>query len=429
MVPTTISGRTHCRAEYESGTDGLRGLCALIVLYTHLFAPYPDIDPGYAPSPGFWWLEAGQGAVLLFFVLSGYVIGLTNQTNCSGAAIRNYAWRRMIRLVPLYVIAVMMSYAVRPTDSWHTVLGNLVFLQNTLPLGPSHVAVLSSNTNLWSLNYEMLYYVLFVVVWWAPRIWPVWLTTAAVLGIVGNHLPFAGEAIATYASGWIFWLAGFAVARSPAVARSRAERLPWPSLLMLWLATWHLKPLWSFGHRFGIIAGGSAWMNYTYCDLIPASIALLMAASSRRPRHARAILHLALILPLGFTIWRIARGRLTQPGTLGYDELVIAAVFLWRWRPSNEWLVRLAPVGMISYGMYIFQRPMQWLVRDHAPLPSGTAWAFALRVVITVILTVLVSYVGERKLQPLIRRHLLARTRAVALANPATPQTVTSPNA
>jgi peptidoglycan/LPS O-acetylase OafA/YrhL len=104
--------------EYEAGTEGLRGLCALIVLYTHLFAPFPHIDPGYAPTEAFWWFEAGQGAVLLFFVLSGYVIGLTNQRPFSRAAAANYGWRRFVRIVPLYVLAVLLSYWVQPVDSW-----------------------------------------------------------------------------------------------------------------------------------------------------------------------------------------------------------------------------------------------------------------------------------------------------------------------
>ena len=59
--------------------EGLRGFAALLVLYAHLTAPVTKLDPAYAPSPEWWRWEFATGAVLLFFVISGYVIGLTNR--------------------------------------------------------------------------------------------------------------------------------------------------------------------------------------------------------------------------------------------------------------------------------------------------------------------------------------------------------------
>jgi peptidoglycan/LPS O-acetylase OafA/YrhL len=408
------------RADYEAGTEGLRGFCALIVLYTHVLAPFRDVDPGYAPSSVFWWIEAGQGAVLLFFVLSGYVIGLTNQRPFSGTALRDYARRRALRLLPLYVLAVAASAAVRPVDSWSTVLGNLLFLQNELPIAGWHVPLLASNTNLWSLNYEMLYYTLFVGVWLAPRRWPLWLLGTLCVGVLAWRIPNGGNAIATYAAGWVFWLAGFGLARTAKPAESDAARLPWPALLLLWLATWHLKPLWSFAHRFELLPDGSSWMNYSFCDIIPACVALLMAASGRRPRKAGIITLAALCIPLGFTLWSAARGRLMEPGHSLYYLLVAIASLLWFWRPSSHWFVRLAPIGMISYALYIFQRPVQWLVLDWLPLPSGTVQSFAFRALVTVVLTLVVSYVAERVLHPKIRQLLSPRKKTATVPMPAT---------
>ena len=181
---TPVPGRPH-----DLRLEGLRGFAALMVVFTHMLPPYPYVDPGYAASPAFWKVEAAQGAVLLFFVLSGYVIGLTNREVFSATAVVDYARRRAVRLIPLYLLAVGLSVAVGPAESWTTIWGNVFFLQNWLPYGPYSFPLLAANANLWSLNYEVLYYLLFPFVWATAQRWPFWLAGAAVLSTLGWLLP------------------------------------------------------------------------------------------------------------------------------------------------------------------------------------------------------------------------------------------------
>lgn len=395
----------------ELAVEGLRGLAALMVVYTHLLAPFSDVDPGYAPSTLFWKFEAGQGAVLFFFVLSGYVIGITNSAPPRPGSLGNYAWRRVIRLVPLYLLAVGLSVAIRPTDSFRTIAGNLVFLQNTLPYGDWHAPLLSSNTNLWSLNYEVLYYILFPLIWiTGGRGWA-WLVGAGGLGIAAWCLPISAALLACYAAGWAFWLAGYCLAQAPRVSLEDPLRAPWPSLAILWLVTWHVKPLWYFTRRFEFLPSGEAWMNFTYYDFIPVCVALLMVGSGRLPRLSRMILYTALFIPLGFLLWRTARGRLFADSNAIDDALCLVATGLWWFRPSTAILSRFASLGAISYGLYIFQRPAQWLIRDAGWLPSGSVFTLTLRIFLVLVVTLAIAWITESRLQPWIRGRLL-RVRA-----------------
>jgi peptidoglycan/LPS O-acetylase OafA/YrhL len=192
--PTEVSVQQK-KANFEGGTEGLRGFAALLVLYTHLIYPLTHVDPIYAPPKILRAFDASQGGVLLFFILSGYVIGLANRKSLSWPSFKNYLLRRGIRLFPLYFLAIIVSWVVLPVDDWPAVLGNLFFLQGTFG-----VPTLQANTNLWSLNFEVIYYLLFFVVWWRPRFWWLWAGVAAVVGISTEMLPGGMASMAPAAS-------------------------------------------------------------------------------------------------------------------------------------------------------------------------------------------------------------------------------------
>jgi peptidoglycan/LPS O-acetylase OafA/YrhL/ADP-heptose:LPS heptosyltransferase len=393
------------RTAYEPGTEGLRGLAALMVVYTHLLAPFPDVDPLYRPSPLFWKFEAGQGAVLLFFVLSGYVIGLTNDTDFRRGLIGNYVQRRALRILPLYWVSIILSVAVRPVDRGFTIFGNAFLLQNDLPYGRWHVPQLAANTNLWSLNYEALYYLLFLAVWASGKKWKPWLCGTGVLAIAAWRLPAGGALIASYAAGWTFWMAGYGLAMARHdEAEAAGQRLPWPSLILLWLVTWHTNPTWFLARRLHLLPATDVWMNYTYFDFIPSCVALLIVASGRRPRGFKIITGLTLAIPLTFLLWRRLRPHPLSPDFVLEDILCVVAAVLWFYRPSTKFFAWVAPVGAISYGLYIFQRPVQWLIRDASWLPTGSVGSFVARLVLIFAASMFVAWLAERRLQPWLRR-------------------------
>lgn len=406
---------------HENGVEGLRGFAALCVLHTH-FLWETDLDPGYSAWGGFMALEVSQGAVLLFFLLSGYVIGLTNQRTLGLETWRDYLRRRLVRLVPLCWLAIGLSVWARPGASLSSIGANLLFLQNEIPYGDVSLPLLRANTNLWTLHYEALYYLLFAGVWWRPHAWPWWMAGSFALSIAGWMLPAPWSPLITcYAVGWIFWLAGYALARTAAKepASARILPLPWPSILLLWVVVWQIKPLLNVCRRFSALPPDSAaWINYSYFDFLPACLVLLLAASGRRPRWAMPLCHVAAAIPLLFMLWNLFRARVNiwPPDHVLVFSLLACA--LWKWRPDGVLVwSRLAWVGGISYGIYILQRPVQWFVHDAAWLPSGNGFAFTLRLVIAASGTFAIAWWAEKRLQPFLRRHLL-RGRT-ASANPA----------
>lgn len=393
----------------ELEVEGLRGLAALMVLYTHVFAPTHDVDPGHLPSPRWYEFEAGQGAVLLFFVLSGYVIGLTNQSPFSAGACREYLLRRFVRLVPLCWLAILLSVLVLPKDAWGVILPNLLFLQNDLPYGPVHLPLLAANTNLWSLNYEALYYLLFLAVWaWrVPSLGS--LALAGLFVALGLILPGFPPFVTNYAAGWMFWLAGYWLSSSPKAAGDDV-RWPWPSLLLFALVTWKTKPLDALARRMGLPQPELGWVNITFVDFIPVCLVLVMIVALRRPKFAWPLVYTAATMPVAFMAWRILRGRFLADELALYDGVVLAATGLWWLRPSLALFRLIAPLGAISYGIYIFQRPAQWFVAYADWLPGGTVFTFALRAGLITVLTIALAWLAEKKLQPLVRNFLIPRS-------------------
>lgn len=395
---------------FESGVEGLRGFAALCVLYTHLLWQ-KDIDPDYQLNTAWQVFEASQGAVLLFFVLSGYVIGLTNKKSLSSKNFKDYLKRRLIRLLPLYWFAIVLSVIVRPIDSGGAILGNLLFLQNEIPLGVWDIPALEANSNVWTLNYEALYYLLFILIWIAPKAWIIWAGSSILIAVSAWLLPGNwGPLLSCYAMGWLFWIVGYRLSQSPTQTGSTMLPMPVISLLLFWFVTWQEKPLWALFHRVGLNpVNDDIWITFSFIDIIPACVALMLSASGRRPKLTRVIYLTTAAIPVGFMVWKLIRGRLEiWPPEHGL-VFCLVALACWFWRPDGKQLwSKLAWVGSISYGLYILQRPVQWFVHDADWLPHGSLTSFLLRLTLAVSLTFLVAWLAERKLQPWIKQRFQA---------------------
>ena len=220
--------------------DLLRGLAALLVCAGHLRA-FLMVDFGQITSPNtfhrLFYLATGLGhqAVVVFFVLSGYLVGGSVLTayQSSRWSWKNYALRRMSRLWLVLLPALVFTLALdrlgrhlghlgyegtfrsiynsgpslaAPADlRMTTFLGNACFLQTVC------VNCLGTNGPLWSLANEFWYYALFPLlcgVWfmrsWARRflfalpaatlIWwlPAHITLAGIIWLFGVGAFWAG---------------------------------------------------------------------------------------------------------------------------------------------------------------------------------------------------------------------------------------------
>jgi peptidoglycan/LPS O-acetylase OafA/YrhL len=140
--------------------DGLRGLAALIVLVSH-------ITNVSGLAGGLLGHGAGQIGVMLFFVLSGFLMGdLYLQRPFSISRARVYLVRRFARIAPLYYIAFAAAVLLASLD-----------IKPYGELGPTWAAFLfiaADNSVFWTVPTEVQFYILFALLWaatWCCRPW------------------------------------------------------------------------------------------------------------------------------------------------------------------------------------------------------------------------------------------------------------------
>lgn len=129
--------------------DGLRAVAVLLVLYAHL-TRYVFTDLRAVTGE---WLHAGPAGVMLFFLVSGYIIPASLERH---GDLRAFWISRALRLYPMYLVAIA---AVVVTGGYVTsqpvtaVVGHVTMLPFLLDV-PLVTPVL------WTLSYEMVFYLL-----------------------------------------------------------------------------------------------------------------------------------------------------------------------------------------------------------------------------------------------------------------------------
>lgn len=162
--------------------DGLRGIAVLLVLWYHVWeisflSPGPALD--FIPATGFI-------GVHLFFFLSGFVISypfvravVAGRPQPSWG---HFAWRRFIKIVPSYVLAIAVAYAVgyaqlQPGASTvPDVVTHLLFINTWFPARYGTISGV-----LWTLSVEVEFYCIFPLIWWCFRRRPFFTAGAMIL--------------------------------------------------------------------------------------------------------------------------------------------------------------------------------------------------------------------------------------------------------
>ncbi|QFU74769.1 acyltransferase [Halioglobus maricola] len=139
-------------AGYLLELECVRGLAILLVFLFHaLGVSVGQID---APVP-FWlsYIAAGSSGVTLFFVLSGFLLSLPWLRYASGEGhlpgVRNYYVARVLRIVPLYLVAVLFASVV--TGNWAVGLRAALFQFVGFDIFPYSVVW-------WTLTTEVQFY-------------------------------------------------------------------------------------------------------------------------------------------------------------------------------------------------------------------------------------------------------------------------------
>lgn len=138
--------------------EAIRGLAALYVVVHHAQV-LPNAGLGRL-------LYFGQEAVIVFFLLSGFVIAFSTYKKTITSS--QYLIARAVRIYPIFLISIILAYLFsgRPIIDQTVLinlLGNIAMLQDIASLKEGvWFNTMFGNSPTWSLSYEWWFYLLFI---------------------------------------------------------------------------------------------------------------------------------------------------------------------------------------------------------------------------------------------------------------------------
>ncbi|KUR75523.1 acyltransferase [Novosphingobium sp. Fuku2-ISO-50] len=153
--------RTKLSPRISAGLDVARALAASYVVLHHVANAR-----GWSHGLGLLF-RFGQEAVLVFFLLSGFVIFANERSRALSP--KGYYIRRIRRIYPGVIIVIIISTAIAIDNgdflkrfNWWDLFATLASLQDISSLKPGVIAdPFLGNDPLWSLSYEMAFYLAF----------------------------------------------------------------------------------------------------------------------------------------------------------------------------------------------------------------------------------------------------------------------------
>ncbi len=340
--------------------DGLRGLAALYVMIGHarwllwegyqayLTHPAQYTTAGKALVYGLALFRYGHEAVLVFFILSGFLIHNSYARKLSANAspppfdYANYVGRRAKRILPPLLLGLLLTYGLdtvgtalgysiysqhTPSEQINqnvishldgrTLLGNLLFLET------AYVPVWGSNGPLWSLMYEWWFYLLYPLFYALNRRGPLrsLLAVAAVSALcwlAGE--PYLPKILSMVGSYWLCWVLGTLLAD---VLQGRL-RITTPALTGLSMA---LLPYSMLGRHLpagavadtllavaltGLLAG-LLWVNQTHARWLGPLVRLRWLGNSS---YTLYVTHFPILVLLNG--WVLSTTDNALPASFGY---------------------------------------------------------------------------------------------------------------
>jgi len=172
ILTTTVQDSTRrLSGRMRVTLDVIRALAASYVVIHHVV-----VNSGLS-GPVTYPFRFGQEAVIVFFLLSGFLIFASERSRVLGN-LRGYYLRRLRRIYPLLLLAMGITAAVAWLDGalaegFRAIdFGlNLLSLQDVSALKPGVIVdPFLGNSPLWSLSYEVFFYLVFPLVMIAWRV-------------------------------------------------------------------------------------------------------------------------------------------------------------------------------------------------------------------------------------------------------------------
>lgn len=404
---------------FNRNIEALRGLAALLVVVGHIIQYHDVLAPGFF-SPKLASLAlSGHLSVLIFFILSGFVIGLNHPERLNANGTRVYIKKRFVRIMPIFWMSIIVAVCVAANDyPFKTILSNAALF--SVP----RADVLFENNPLWSLHYEVVCYLLFIPVSYL-RLNPVLVVVISSLVGLANFLltPYIHMPLLTaYAYGFAFWACGLIIARY-----FRKEVTVEPVRLIGLIFLIMSLPAFNVLHTVLTKVLSTLRLASDFPDsvdwyqraipvgdfaFLPFCFLTVLLFAGKDFRYRKTITTVLLLIPALTFVYLIgepaARTNLRYL-TCGVSYLI--SCFLMLGNPSvlrpfaNKTLHVATWLGSISYGLYIIHFPVL-IVLGRFNLFSGTMTAYLWRASIAIALSVGVAFVLEKKFQPGVRKWL-----------------------
>jgi peptidoglycan/LPS O-acetylase OafA/YrhL len=392
--------------------ESLRGFAAIIVIWYHVILYRGWLDPQYNPTGIFSFIAPGHLSVLVFFVLSGYVIGLNHLQPLRKSEITLYLKKRFTRLYPIYFVSMIFAILVaRKVYPFSTIIGNLTMMQQLL------VPTIMENNPGWSLNYEVLFYLLFIPLsFFRVNV----LIATVVVGGLGVFTAFQGQGYvlgSTYAIGLSFWLCGVILAKYFQRPAKTSFALM-VSMLFLLISLGRFNVIHTLLSRVIIMVLGSdansssamiKFLDFTY---LPYCLVMVLVFASKDFAYKKLILPILLLSP-AYTLYYILHtpSALHDPSLLLPSMFYVLSVAIYLLQKPLEYLgrifiERLSATGAISYGLYMIHFPII-AVFARINLFSGTPITFSVRALLYLISCISTAWFLEKKFQPWFKNRLL----------------------
>jgi peptidoglycan/LPS O-acetylase OafA/YrhL len=388
----------------------MRGLASIDVFVWHML----NAPSGFPHVPGLYRLLGwSRESVIVFFVLSGYVIALSQQRLHRTAM--PFFKARVKRIEPLYLIALAMAlfsgWVVNlPCTMWQ-IMGHLFFLQS---YEGSLVTPVPTNIPLWSLGNEFGFYMtmVLILVLRKPALMGVWW----VLSLAGMMVRYTGH-VSTGVEGLALeflaispcWLLGYLFAGF----RSKYS-LPLIPALTLFL----MIPMVSYSNYGTVLASDGAFDDLK-CLFIALLIAPLIHTLAVRELHpdAKPIRH-GWWIPLA--VYALVAGWAGMHPATGFHPLptatlmalpvaffflaclVLAGEPVWPRGIDGPFRRVSLFLGGGSYALYVIHTPVYFLAAEWVP----TAHMLRFVVLITAVsaAVVFLEYVVQPRAAALIDR-------------------------
>jgi peptidoglycan/LPS O-acetylase OafA/YrhL len=135
--------------------NALRGLAAIVVLISHYSNETLWLDGALGRG-------GGQVGVMLFFVLSGFLMAyLYLERPFTAAGVYRYGTARFARVVPLFVLIVLISFVLHQLG-----VTKIFYFIPSVKFMMAHLLFLNGVDVLWTIPPEIHFYLLFVGLWW-----------------------------------------------------------------------------------------------------------------------------------------------------------------------------------------------------------------------------------------------------------------------